>query len=402
MQLDKNNIELAEQTTCTGCAACHDVCPTNSINLTYNNNIHSFPYIDSSSCIMCGKCMRVCPSLNPLEATSYKQQYYAAWVKDDLQRMQSTSGGVGTALGKYALSLNYKVCGVCFDSDWNVRHKIIDNLVALDSLRGSKYVQSDLRGVYEGINESLKQGFNVLFIGTPCQVAAVKRTIPQTCKSNLITCEIICHGVNSPKVWSDYRASIEKKYNSPLLFYNFRSKSRGWQSKGGNKNLRVSYKFQNGIVVDEPAEQNQFHYWFGQHFILRESCLHCEYRKEQRVADITIADFWGVQKVIPYADCFKGVSAVITSSEKGEEFLKGVRDIEYIEVDESKTKSLLLGFVEKKNSVQISEEIARARNFREEYMKKGYVAMERTYKHLNVISMFLSKVKYKFRMIYGK
>lgn len=402
MQSTIKSIQLADQSHCTGCSACHDSCPTNSISFSYGLGIHAYPVINANTCISCGKCMKACPAIQEREEIPYSQKYYAAWIRDESQRIQSTSGGVGTAFGKYAISQNYKVYGVAFDKDWCVRHVVADSEESIELLRGSKYVQSETIGIYKAIKENLKRGVKVLFIGTPCQVAALKQFIPKDLSLGLVTCEIICHGVNSPKVWLDYKKSIEKNAGSSLSNYNFRSKSKGWQHKNGGGNLRVAYEFKNGKRVDVPAWKNQYHYWFGQHLILRESCLHCKYRTEQRTADLTIADFWGCQNIIENANCYLGVSAVIVSTEKGEDFFKNVPEIETICVDEKKTKNVLLGYVEKRSEQQINFEVEKARHFSKEYMINGYDLMVLQYPHPTSVSHFFNKIKSKIRMIYGK
>lgn len=231
--MNKQTIKLAEPDSCTGCAVCADSCPTSSIEMSSEGKLFSFPSINADTCIFCGKCMRVCPSLNSLEPQNYNQRFFAAWNKDIVERKASTSGGVGTALSRSAISKGYKVYGVSFDGDWKVRHSMADDEKSLDAFRGSKYVQSDTTGVYTSALKRLRAGDKVLFIGTPCQVEAIKRFTPNELTQQLITCEIICHGVNSPKVWSDYVKYLQKTHNSDLENYVFRSKSHGWQNLRG-------------------------------------------------------------------------------------------------------------------------------------------------------------------------
>lgn len=187
MQSTIKSIQLADQSHCTGCSACHDSCPTNSISFSYGLGIHAYPVINANTCISCGKCMKACPAIQEREEIPYSQKYYAAWIRDESQRIQSTSGGVGTAFGKYAISQNYKVYGVAFDKDWCVRHVVADSEESIELLRGSKYVQSETIGIYKAIKENLKRGVKVLFIGTPCQVAALKQFIPKDLSLGLVT-----------------------------------------------------------------------------------------------------------------------------------------------------------------------------------------------------------------------
>lgn len=395
-RLMKNKkIELAPPDYCTGCSACADVCPTKSIVMSDEGKLFLYPIINHQTCIACGKCMRVCPSINPLQEYSFKQQYFAAWNNDEAERNKSTSGGIGTALAKTAVSLGYAVCGAQFDDSFNVIHKLVQSESEIEHFRGSKYLQSSTVGIYAAVVDYLKDGGKVLFIGTPCQVEAVKRYVPLQLTDYILTCEIVCHGVNSPKVWSDFKQCLQEDVGSSLQSYHFRSKSKGWQRPSGSPNLRVAYIFQNGKSVDIPAWKNQFHYWFGQHYMLRPSCSHCLYRKENRRADLTIADFWGVQHVVPEVDTFKGVSAVIASTEKGLSFIKSVDNISLYPVDESKTKQVLRGFVEQKNKAEQQKEIEKGHVFESEYVVKGFRAMAKKYPHHTELSMFFHKIKCK-------
>ena len=196
-------------------------------------------------------------------------------------------------------------------------------------------------------------------------------------------------------MWLDFVMTLEEDNNAILNSYLFRSKSHGWQRSSGSPNLRVAYKFDNGKEIDVPAWKNQFHYWFSQHYILRPSCSHCIYRREKRRADLTIADFWGIQNVLPEADTFKGVSAVIVSSERGLGFIRSVEKLELLPVDEEKTKKVLRGFVENKTEVEQQAEIKKILLFEQEYVSNGYRAMVKKYPHHNGISMFIHKLKCK-------
>ncbi len=388
-------IKLAEYSDCTGCSACADSCTTDSIIMSHDGRLFDYPVINADTCLKCGKCVTVCPAINELPVNTYRQQYYAAWNECMRDRLASTSGGVGTALGSWAIKQGYKVCGVQFSDEWKVKHSLASTESELEAFRGSKYVQSKTLGIYKTIKDTISNGHKVLFIGTPCQVEGIKRFLPERLKGNLLTCEIICHGVNSPYVWNDFRTALVSDVKSDLVSYSFRSKSHGWQRKKGGPNLRVAYSFKNGKKVDAPAFKNQFHYWFGQHLILRESYLHCHFRQEQRRADITIADFWGVEHVIPGIDTKNGVSAVIVSSAKGLEFLESVKALHIEPVDEIATKKILRGFVETKSEEQINVEVQTNRQFAQDYVSNGYRSMAKRYPHHTDLSMFLYKVKSK-------
>ncbi len=391
--MNKRTIHLSEPDRCTGCEACADVCPTGSIEMNDGGRLFSYPRLNAETCISCGRCMSACPSINSLAPQDFKQQYFAAWNKNAEERKASTSGGAGTSIARYALSKGFTVYGVGFDSQWDVKHLSAENETELEAFRGSKYVQSDTSGVFLSVLDRLKSGGKVLFIGTPCQVEAIKRFTPGAFAPQLVTCEIICHGVNSPKVWKDYVNYLQNRHNSALKTYNFRSKSHGWQNTRGGGSLRVAYTFADGTSIDVPSWKNQYHYWFGLHYMLRPSCLHCQYRREQRRADITMADFWGVQEVLSGADTYLGVSAIIVSSDKGGEFVKSIDDLTLIPVDAAKAKSVLKGFMEKEVEEAQQAEIARAKQFEREYISSGFDEMVKKYPHKTLLQMFIYKVK---------
>lgn len=393
-------IKLASKDKCTGCAACHDACP-NSCIVMQNNGLHKYPIIDESICVKCGRCMTACPIVSDKRTEIRGDQlFYAAWSLDDNVRLSATSGGVGTALAQYAIQLGWSVCGAAFDEDWRLAHTIVSDEKQLDSFKGSKYLQSQTEGVYIKIKELLLNGQNVLFIGTPCQVAALKCFIPEKYLSNIVTCSIICHGVNSPIVWKDFVQYLVKKKHAKLIEYNFRSKTHGWgQDKRGNAKLNITYAFDNGKVINEPAWKNLFHYWFGQHFMMRESCFHCPFRVENRFSDITIGDFWGLAKVLPnLKDTDKGVSVVITSTEKGSGFIKECNNINLVPVDNNRTPYVLKGFVDKGNESKKQFEIARMKTFENEYLEYRFEYVKKKYPAPTRWRKFVSSIKYHLRI----
>lgn len=243
MHYMEKQIRLVDKSKCTGCRACSNVCPTSSIHFELDG-LHYYPKINEDSCIKCGKCISVCSPLqweknHPAESEA-SAKYFCAWNIDTDERYSSTSGGVGSALAKLALKKGWYVCGAAFDKDWKLAHIVSNDKSIINKIRGSKYLQSNTDEVYKTIKDLLVKDEKVLFIGTPCQADALKNCIPSRLIGNLILCEIICHGVNSSLVWNDYKRHLEEDHNSPITYYNFRSKSRGWGK------LRVSYSFANG------------------------------------------------------------------------------------------------------------------------------------------------------------
>lgn len=386
-------IKLAEKDQCTGCGACADICPTHSISLK-TEGLHDYPVI-AHTCIQCGKCMNICPALNKIHSSNLiEQKYYCAWNKDDKERRESTSGGAASAMSLWAIRNGYYVCGARFDNDWNLLHEVSNDAAIISGFRGSKYLKSSTVGVFRTIKSVISEGKNVLFTGTPCQCDAISHYLNNAEKSHLITVSILCHGVNSALVWNDYVKYLEKIAHSQLVEYNFRSKSKGWrQDRGGGGKLRVYKKMANGKECDVPSWRNLFHCWFGCHYILRPSCFHCPYRVKQRTSDITVGDFWGVSKVLPELESEKGVSVVITSTEKGEQYINGCDSLHREKVDTSKTELVLKGFIEKRTESQICAEILQNKNFEQEYMVVGFEEMAKRYPAETYLDRIIASLK---------
>lgn len=386
-------IKLADKSACTGCGACADVCSKSCITMV-NHGIHAYPQIDTGQCIGCQKCMKTCPSINTLENVDVSsQKYYACWHKDLAVVKTSTSGGAGTALAEHAIDRGYYVVGVILSKEGEVKHVIATNKEEIQAFKGSKYVQSNCIGIYNECLNAIKDGHKILFFGTPCQTEAMRRVLPASLRDSFLTCSIICHGVNSLFVWNDYRVNLEHKYKSELVSYNFRCKSHGWQKETGGGNLRVSYEMTSGKKVDMPSWRNLFHYWFGQHYIMRPSCFKCRYRAEERYSDIVIGDFWNIEKVLDGMDTYNGVSAVITTTARGEEFLYANPYLNATPVDAQKSKGVLKGLINRKSEETQNKEIQRMETFEKEYCQQGFEYMAKNYPCPTYIDQIINKIK---------
>ena len=396
MHCMEKKIELIGHVQCTGCRACSESCPTDSISFS-PDGLHFYPHITEDTCIHCGKCMNVCP---PLQAEKYQRKettfipiYYCAWNNDPEERFNATSGGVGGALAKQALDEGWYVSGAAFTKEWKLHHKVSNKACILEEIRGSKYLQSDTTDTYCEILRLLRNGEKVLFIGTPCQTEALRNLVSAKQLESLLTCEIICHGVNSPIVWDDYKAYIEKKANSRLKSYNFRSKSKGWGK------LRASYNFENGSSVDVPAFRNIFHHWFGQHYMMRESCFRCEYRKKERYSDLVIGDFWGIENIAPELDVKKGASVLIANSEKAMQFISKT-NLNLIEIDAEKAQSVMKGFEDRMPEEQKIAQIARMKQFEKDYHQYSFEEMAtKRYPRITKWNKVLKSVLYHLHII---
>ncbi len=311
-----NNIKLVDKKICTGCGACYNICPKKAITMKPDEEGFLYPVIDETKCIDCGLCLKSCAAHNPQYENTKTPDCYAVWANDEI-RMKSSSGGVFTLLANYVLDKGGYVCGAAWDKDFNVEHIIIHTPDELSKLRGSKYVQSNTKNIFKEIKKLLTSGEYVLFSGVPCQVAALKKYLDKD-YSNLLTVDLICHGVPSPKVWQDYLR--EKGLSGYISDANFRPKEFGW----GTNYLEFTQKNRKkrlSRAVDDPFMQG-----FKKSLFVRNSCASCSFVKAPRQADITLGDFWGIEHFDKYLNDGKGTSCVILNNEKGRLYFENIKE----------------------------------------------------------------------------
>ena len=305
-------IDIKDKHECCGCTACSSVCPHKAITMKLDGLGFLYPEIDKTKCTNCGLCDKVCAfndnydkSLNISEPIAY-----AARHKDMTEMMKSRSGGAFAVLSDYILENDGVVYGAGYEGHFVVRHKRATTKEERDEFRGSKYVQSDLSGIFQQVKEDLKNGLTVLFSGTPCQTAGLNSFIGKTLRQKLYLVDIICHGVPGPYVWRDYLAYLEKKYKKEIIAVNFRDKERfGW------KNHYETISF-NGL--DTPKSFDNYSYFFNSCATYRLSCGVCHYTNMVRPSDITIADYWGSERTdADFNKDDKGCSLVICNTQKG-------------------------------------------------------------------------------------
>lgn len=308
---------LNDKAACSGCAACHDICPSKCIEMQADNEGFLYPFIIKENCISCNACELVCPVTQDKKNISHEPQSFIAWNKDASTRAASTSGGLFSALADNAISEGGVVVGAAFDQSFHLRHTTATTRQGYFPMMGSKYLQSDIRGIYRQVKEYLNNGRSVLFTGVACQIAGLQAFLNQQ-YDRLLTCEVICHGVPSPGVYKDYLCYLESKMQCKVVSYQFRSKAYGWSK------LTVCVKYANGKIKTYRARYCPFHTWFGKHFSIRPSCYNCFFRGASRGADITIGDFWGIEMYRPDIDIDKGGSLVLVNSEQG---VRGLNEI---------------------------------------------------------------------------
>ena len=313
---------LAKKEYCTGCTACEAVCPKGCISMQGDEYGFLHPVIDAEKCINCGMCEKTCPVNHPLKNEN-EPKAYAAFIKDEAVRMESSSGGVFTEIAKAVLSDGGVVFGAAYNEKFEVEHIVVENEAELYKLRGAKYVQSRLNNTFKDVKKYLDEGKCVLFSGTPCQVGGLKAFLKKD-YDKLITVDFICHSVPSPLAWSEYvkyRSEIDNGGKLPEKI-DLRSKKTGWSR------YQYSNLFEYGKDKTHEAKSSESLYMklFVGGNICRESCENCKFKGYSRVSDLTLGDFWGIWDIHPEMDDNKGTSALLIQSEKGERVFSRITD----------------------------------------------------------------------------
>ncbi len=315
-------IDIVPHNECVGCHSCEAACEAGAIRLQADREGFLFPAVLSEICTNCKACLRVCSALNEQHFHRLNEpEVFASWSKNEATRFESSSGGLFTELAHNVFTKQGSVYGASFDANLNLRHYKVDNEDGLLPLKGSKYIQSNLTGVWGDLKKLLKKEHDILFVGTPCQVAGLNTFLHRD-YTNLITCDVICHGVGSPGIFKKYLKELESQRHSKVSAFNFRAKHYGW------KGYHFDIQFANGDTIIEPFAQNPFMKGFLADIYLRPSCYNCKYSRIPRVADITLGDFWGIWNKKPHWDDDRGLTALLINSKKGLAFISELKKIE--------------------------------------------------------------------------
>lgn len=384
-------IIINDKRDCCGCTACASVCQHGAIEMCRDDEGFYYPNLMMDRCIDCGLCEQVCPILYRKEKKYIIDNQcciYALYNKNDNIRMTSSSGGVFYSLACNVINKNGVVFGAVYDSKMRVVHAMVNNLSDVESFKGSKYVQSDLHDVFKTIRLMLKNGRWVLFSGTPCQVEGLKLFLRKD-YDNLLTCDIICHGVPSPLIFSDYIRFVEDKYRKKLLSINMKDKIKGWRSP------RVALYFDDGTVTKNTFIANLWHKIFFSHFCTRPSCHACQYTNYNRPGDVTIGDYWGIEKSHPTMDDNKGTSLLFVNTVKGKKLFDEIKnDFLYAESTKDLCSQPQLNYPSKVNP--------RRGEFWKSYKFHGFMSVYNDFFYVSPLKRFWIKIKWIIKTLFKK
>lgn len=379
-------IEILKKDKCCGCYACVNMCPKKCISMKYDEEGFAYPVVDKDKCINCGLCEKACPTLKSLNLEKYDYEGYVCYNTNEKSRENSSSGGIFILLCEEIINKNGVVFGAAFDEKFSVRHCYAETLEECEKFKGSKYVQSQIGNTYAEAKKFLEQGKMVLFSGTQCQIKGLNLYLNKKYE-NLITVDIICHGVPSPMVFEKYKDLLKKEYNSDINRIRFRDKRIGW------KKFSFTADFENNQCYTKDLKEDPYLKGFLSNLYLRPSCYECASKNFSDGADISLADYWGVEYKHPEFFDDKGSSLLLVNSGKGKAILEDISDkIKYSKTD------LEFAISMNKCIIQPTFKTKRRKDFFEEMNKNGIIpAIEKLSK-----PTFGSKVKKKMEKVKNK
>lgn len=369
-------IDTGDPAVCCGCMACGDICPVGAITSSLDDNGFLMPSVDAEKCVACEACTDICAFRHQRATEQNIKAAYSFKLTDQEGLKRSTSGGAFTALSDIVLSEGGVIVGAVLDDYFSVVHRAADDPIGRDAMRLSKYAQSHTEGIFSAVQQMLSDGKKVMFVGTPCQCGEMRRFIGES--ENLLVCDFLCHGVPSEAFFKDHIRYLEEYYHKKASSYTFRSKRYGW-----NHGIE-EIVFSNGSRKDAKRVQAYAHF-FQSGVSLRESCRNCVYRSLNRPSDLTIADFWGIEKITGKTDK-EGVSLIFVNSRFGESFvarLKGMGELTAVP-----TESVLyrVSTSPAKSRIDVAE-------FWNSYHQYGYAGLVDRYAPLSLKSVIKHEMK---------
>lgn len=326
-----DSIAIVGKGACCGCKACGDICPAKAISFSKDEEGFVYPRVQES-CVKCGLCTKICPALNKFgKGPEVKQDYVACLDKNQSRRDTGSSGGIFGLLAGELMSEGWSVCGAAFDDYLQLKHTFAANDGELVPLKKSKYLQSDTEGVFLSIKTKLDAGGRVMFVGTPCQCNALKNYLRKDYSGQLLVVDFACHGVPSQDLLDRCIEYYEQKNGCKVLSYQFRHKPKRY---GSPQNFLLSIQKGDAVkAVEGKYYEEPFYCGFQKYMTLRPSCYQCYWASIDRVSDITLADFWGIEKVTSMWDRRDHPSLVILNTDFGKScFHKIEKEISSFEV----------------------------------------------------------------------
>lgn len=313
-------IEIINKEQCTGCTACMNICPKHSITMQFDSEGYKYPVVNKKTCVGCGACDKVCPLQKKQEFDNFKTLAFAVQSKDECVRMESTSGGAFTILAEHIIHKGGIVYGGAYDSRFDVCHQRIDTTKGLAKLRGSKYVQSDMGWIYSKVREDLKAGREVMFSGTPCQIAGLKSFIGNAAyATNLLwTVDLVCHGIPSPLFWNKF-LDFHRDKHGEIKYISFRDKHYGYAGS------TMAMGFSDGSIRYMNRDIQFFKKLFFDDINTRPSCFKCHFKTIKRISDFTIYDCWHVNKINKTMDDDKGTTWILLQSERSKRLFMDIK-----------------------------------------------------------------------------
>lgn len=370
-------IKLSNKSDCCGCTACISVCQHNAVTMEKDEEGFLYSHFNQSKCNNCGLCEKVCPIIQYKSTPKAgNPRIYATINRNPQQYMQSSSGGIFILLCEYILSKKGIVCGAIYDKEFNVKHSFAKTLEECRAFQGSKYVQSDIRGIYPQIKSLLKSGTFVLFSGTPCQVAGLKLYLHKNYET-LYTTDLICHGVPSPRIFQDYLKFIKGERNIAAI---------NMKSKSDQKGTAIRIDFTDGKYIRQTLKTDLWNKLYFGHLIIRPSCHDCPFTHFNRTGDITIGDAWGIHKYYPNFHPNQMVSLTLINSSKGQLLFNNIQNkLDSISINKEESRQPQLEYPTKVSPIRDS--------FWKDYSQNGWKYILVKYLNYTITSRIKEKIK---------
>lgn len=329
-------IKLADKESCTACGACAFVCAKNCITMIEDEHGSVYPSLDSTNCVECGRCQKTCPILSPLDVNT-PQIAYSAWSSDEKERETSASGGIAAEIYKKAISEGCDIAGAVQQDDFRVVMQLSSDEKAILKFKNSKYVFSEAWHVYQEIKQSLKADKNVVFIGLPCQVAALRKIFRKNEK--ILFVEVVCHGTAPISYLKQHIEHIEHTKNEKAIRMSFRDPDTYTYTYTFTLYNKDGKRF----YAEVPRKTDTYQYAYHSTISYRENCYHCHFAREQRIADITLSDYKGLGRMAPCSYGETNVSCILVNTEKGKKFIKEMIQEKRIYADERPVREPIEG-----------------------------------------------------------